>query len=539
MVSFRITGKKPVLKTHFLKSLTRLRSKTSIRLTRHHCLQSFDDWASQEKVGAKRQVYLVTPPHPRQTHSRCGKRLVAPGSKTKDQILECFLDAAAHPSYTDGRSLSRGRGASLERALVAREYGQVGGDIAAHPHDHIPVLASTGASFRYAPVKKALLDRHGLASHWSCTHLGYWSAVRYVYVPSPKKPRVALDACPVLWAADGAHPLLHECCHEPLTAAALESRSEEKQRNAAEEGKHERVTELDVFPLVVKNGFRPGQDADDADLKLIEFAKSSCSSAMQAFLFKLDRRDQLKSLINTIWKWEGVNETLAVGSMSRLDFLHAAAKSQCVCGKEWATHVTASFLANGISPADVCTDVYNALKDGRRETSPVIVMAGARGGEGKSLFLKALLAVYGDGNVFHAPEAGRFPLLDLVGKKVVFLDDWRFDDNVLAYATQCRWYDGSVVQVSQPQNRQGVSGHFTYKGEAPIFATTKLDDMERLERLGTDDPVTGKPADVNASMCFRRLKVYAFRTRIAMPGTYIKYCRRCFADLVFNQARRS
>ena len=480
MVTFRITGKKPIPKTHFLKSLARLRPTTSIRLTRQHCLQSLDYLASQEKVGATRQVYLVPLPHPRQTHSRCGKRLVAPGSKTKDQILECFLDAAAHPSYTDGRSLSRGRGVSLERALVAREYGQVGGDIAAHPPDHIPVIASTGASVLYAPVEKALLDRHGLASHWSCTHLGYWSAVRYVYVPSPNKARVALDACPVLWAADGAHPLLHECCHEPLTAAALESRSQEKQRNAAEEGKHERVTELDVFPVVVKNGFRPGQDPDDADLKLIEFAKRSCSSAMQTFLFKLDRRDQLKSLINTIWKWEGVNETLAVGNMSRLDFLHAAAKSECVCGKEWATHVTASFLGNGISPSDVCTDVYNALKAGRRETSPVIVMAGARGGEGKSLFLKALLAVYGDDNVFHAPEASRFPLLDLVGKQVVFLDDWRFDDNVLAYATQCRWYDGSVVQVSQPQNRQGVSGQFTYKGEAPIFATTKLDDMERL-----------------------------------------------------------
>ena len=33
-------------------------------------------------------------------------------SKTKDQILECFLDAAARRSYTDGPSLSRGRGVS-------------------------------------------------------------------------------------------------------------------------------------------------------------------------------------------------------------------------------------------------------------------------------------------------------------------------------------------------------------------------------------------------------------------------------------------
>jgi hypothetical protein len=219
--------------------------------------------------------------------------------------------------------------------------------------------------------------------------------------------------------------------------------------------------------------------------------------------------------------------------------LDAAAKSDCVCGKQLATQVTKSCLANEISPSDLCTDVYNALKVGRGETTPVLVMAGARGGEGKSRFLKGLNAVFGEDNVFHAPGPGRFPLLDLAGVKAVFLDDWRFDDEILPYATQCRWYDGSVVKISQPQNKQGTSGHLLYQGDAPIFATTKLDDMEELEKLAADDPVTGKPRDVNASMCFRRLKVYPFRARIAKPPVYVRYCRRCFADLVLGQARRS
>ena len=69
--------------------------------------------------------------------------------------------------------------------------------------------------------------------------------------------------------------------------------------------------------------------------------------------------------------------------------------------------------------------------------------------------------------------------------------------------------------------------------------TTKLDDIERFEKLAADDPATGKPANVNASMCFRRLKVYSFRTKIAKPPAYVKFCPRCFADLILNQARRS
>ena len=537
MPSFRIRGKTSLANVHSkYKPLRRLSFKTSPFSTQRSCVNDTDDWESQEAPGAKRQVYLVTLPRPKKSHSVCGRKLVPPGSKSKRQILECFLDAAAHPAYTDGKSLGRGTGVSSDRAMVAREYHKDDGSGKAHPHDHIPVVGSS--SFRFRPVKQALLHRHGLASHWSCTHSGYWSAVRYVHVPSAKKPMSSLDASPLLWP-DGAHPPLDQCCHEPLTAAALKRRSVQKFMAAAELGKQDKITELDVFPIVVNNGFRPGTDLDDSDLKLVEFAKENCSTAMQHFLFKLDRRDQLKGLIKTIWKWETVGPSLVAACMSRMALLDAAAKSDCVCGGQWATQVTTSFLANEISPSDLCTDVYNALKVGRCETTPVLVMAGARGGEGKSLFLKGLNAVFGEDNVFHSPEPGRFPLLDLVGVKAVFLDDWRFDDQVLPYATQCRWYDGSVVKISQPQNKQGTTGHLLYQGDAPIFATTKLDDIERLEKLAADDPVTGKPCDVNASMCFRRLKVYAFRVRIAKPPVYVRYCRRCFADLVLGQARRS
>ena len=77
----------------------------------------------------------------------------------------------------------------------------------------------------------------------------------------------------------------------------MEKRAREKFMAAAEIGKHEKVTELDVFPLVVQNNFRDGPECEGADLKLIKHAKDHCSVAMQSFLFKLDRRDMLKGLI--------------------------------------------------------------------------------------------------------------------------------------------------------------------------------------------------------------------------------------------------
>ena len=81
-----------------------------------------------------------------------------------------------------------------------------------------------------------------------------------------------------------------------------------------------------------------------------------------------------------------------------------------------------------------------------------------------------------------------------------------------------------------------MAGHVSYRGSAPIFVTTKRDDVERLERLASTDPVTGKPYDTNASMCHRRLKVYNYSVRIEKPEVKIPYCPACFAQLVLAQA---
>ena len=67
--------------------------------------------------------------------------------------------------------------------------------------------------------------------------------------------------------------------------------------------------------------------------------------------------------------------------------------------------------------------------------------------------------------------------------------------------------------------------------------TTKLCDIERLAKLSEVDPSSGSPKDTEASMVYRRLKIYKFHSRIAKPkGNKIKYCPACFAKLVLSQS---
>ena len=63
---------------------------------------------------------------------------------------------------------------------------------------------------------------------------------------------------------------LDDSCHEPLTASALRTRRVQAERQSAEEGcRAPRITELDVWPLVVQGGLNNEPGHPTAHLWLI------------------------------------------------------------------------------------------------------------------------------------------------------------------------------------------------------------------------------------------------------------------------------
>ena len=243
-----------------------------------------------------RSVYLVTLPHPKQTTTAQGQTLVAPGSKTRKQILQIFLECCADPIYVGARARQLQLAIPIAKTGVFRELHAEDANGIAEPHDHLPVKG--GRDFMYKPVRTALLERHGLASHWGCSHTGYWSPIRYLYYPSPKKPLAPLDKQHVLWAPPPAkHPPLDECCHEPTTAAAISARREKTDLKAAEASKPAaRITEVDVWPIVVQHNIRNTHDDVNGEDELMALAVDHASIPMRDFLFK--SRGKLNALID-------------------------------------------------------------------------------------------------------------------------------------------------------------------------------------------------------------------------------------------------
>ena len=477
---------------------------------------------------------MVTFPQPTPGAVSDGRPLVAPGSFSKEGILARVRDAFANPAYAYGWQAHAP--IQLSRLGVWREFHSPDQNGLRDVHDHVPVVGVN--HFRFLPVKRALLQRHGLASHWSCTHTGYWSCVRYCAVPSPKKPLGSLDPKPVLWPTTGPnkHPPLEDCTRAPVSAAALDAKRRKLVQEACEQGKAEpKINDLDVWALVVRTGIRNTVDDETAHLQLAEYAKEHCGEAMVHYLWR--RRHKLRGIIDDIWQWENIHEAVLTARQSRLDALTAAEQGPCICGGAWPAFVVDSFIQNKINIPELCRDVLHALTHGRGETTRVIVLAGLLGGEGKSLFLKPLQSIFdGDNLVFGTPEKSNFPLLDLPAAKVCFLDDYRWDSRVVSWGATCLWFDGSRVPIGQPQNVPGVTGNIMYKGKAPIFVTCKLSDLAWLEYCAQIDPNTGAPWDSDASMVWRRVKVYRFTARVPKPSKAIPYCGHCFAKLLKAQA---
>ena len=517
----------------------RLRQKTHVvaRLGAEEVWkQSFlaDQELAQEDVGKRKTVYLVTLPHPRHA-METSEGVRAPDELSHADVEKMFLDIFADPVHVDlAASQRNATSLRLEKMVIYKEKHAPDADGVAHVHYHVALQGSH--SFRFMAYKRALRTRHGVISHWSCSHEGYWSAVRYGYFPiHGKKAQEDLDKDARCWARSGAHPPLFQASQPGNTAAALQQRREHIVKAASADGAPEpRAGELDLYAVIVREGFRNTPDDPWACKKLVEFLRTSATPGLFQYAFKI--RSKLSALIDDVWAWETVSDDLALLGQSRLERLVAAGKGPCTCAGWWRHCAEWALQANCINATELCGDVWRSIAQGRCESLPVVVLMGKHGGEGKSFVLAPLRSIYGQEYVQASPEIGSFPLLDLELKRLVLLDEWDFADHVVPLSTQLLWYEGKAFPIKRPQNNN--IGHLLYKGTAPIFITCKEKVLGPMIVWAQQAAARGEASHL--TMLLRRLKVYGFSVKLPLPeGTQISECGACFSQMIQHYASQA
>ena len=289
--------------------------------------------------------------------------------------------------------------------------------------------------------------------------------------------------------------------------------------------------EWDLYPIIVQNDIRNTDDNPWAAEQLIAWTKSHASLAVQQLAFKL--RHKLSALIDEVWSWETVADTLALVGQSRWDRFLQVAREPCLCSGAWRQWAEWSLQSNGLDATALCQHVAGCIQAGRDESVPLVVCVGRFGGEGKSFFLAPLRNIYGPDFVQDAPQPGNFPLLGLEKKRVVILDEWAFGSDIIPFSTQLMWFEGKAFPITRPQNKD-FSGHCRYAGKAPIFITCKESDIAPIVGRAHAAMTAGMPSQ--DSMMIRRLRLYHFTVQLPIPkGQHVYECGSCFARLVLQR----
>ena len=110
------------------------------------------------------------------------------------QDLACCVWKAFDEPLATGRGRPPAATELVRKLVVFREERSDG-----MHHFHVAVLLRQSRSF--VAAKRTLRQRDHLAAHFSASHTGFWSAVRYGHIPTAKKPEV--DANPLSWSESG------------------------------------------------------------------------------------------------------------------------------------------------------------------------------------------------------------------------------------------------------------------------------------------------------------------------------------------------
>jgi hypothetical protein len=377
------------------------------------------EWLIQEDEEARSMVFLVT--YSALLHKEGDTDLVDPAEKTdRAEFRLALMDAIEHPVVDEKNKPKGGRPRTRPLApaliLTVREEHKNG-------KFHFQQAVKVSCETRFLPFKLALRQRSKLASHWSTSHTQLWSAVRYLRLPTEKKP--VTDQDPDVWTSNGSEVNLFELSQEPWNSGALKRRREKAASaalDADQKPRKEAFGKLDLYAVIAAESLTTPEE-------VMAYVQAKGSLAMQAYVAKVQR--QLQQCIDDANQWERASHTAAEMRETDDALIVRKAKGTCPCGPdgcEWWAAASAFFERNPAIDADfLAAALRKVIKEGPSKTARVPLIVGPRNA-GKSTVLEPVDTLFGHSNVVHKPKLGAScPLGKLAkpGKRFIFFDDYR------------------------------------------------------------------------------------------------------------------
>jgi hypothetical protein len=474
-------------------------------------------WTAQLELGpendqTRSEVFLVTFARVLAQTLAAAPHLRDVGALSRQEVCDAVRDSLENPDTNSrgGRPRSAA-GPVAQKQLTVKERHADGTS-----HFHVAVRLS--GQLRFLAAKRTLVNRYGLASHWSSSHTQWCSAVRYLVYTSDKKHEV--DADRVCWSLPGFEFDSFEDAQEHFMAKAWNQRREKKAVEAPAKKERETFTKLDFNALVESKSLRSKK-------RVLEYVQDHGTAAMQAFCAKNQRR--MQEYLEDAKEWTEARAASQFEKKTDWQVLLEAADASCPQGVDckYAEAARTFFVAHQASFSG--TRLAVALRDiimrGPSKDTRVPFLIGATN-TGKSTVVESFDALYGEENVFHLPaesdNKGGALREWLQDKRFVFWDEFEpvpfISKGVMPKSQFLKAFNGQIFTIQM--NQRTNDGNKTFRWNRGAVFTAKSKELWSLKPGVTEEDVSHIQSRVDLFHCTGKIR--------KRPGG-IPQCRCCLA----------
>ena len=278
-------------------------------------------------------------------------------------------------------------------------------------------------------------------------HIRKWvDGIVYGRVASEHKAPHELDQAPTQWARNG-HPMKFE---DVIPKKWLAKGFVRKMR----------LTHVTFLDVCRQHGVR----TEDGLWALAGEMEESGDRGLMSFLMENDVGVALDRAVKAM----DAKEASRRSKLTRLDILQEYVDTQkCTCSTPGQCYwLIKDVLAKNGVDGEFQRQVVAALRIGREKGTNLCVVGGTN--MAKSYVFKPLFIIF---KTYTRPDGGSYQLEDLLGKEMVFLNDFEYDDSArkwMPWQYFKNFLEGEFVSVGRPKNR---GGNAEFKSDAPVFMT--------------------------------------------------------------------
>ena len=374
---------------------------------------------------------------------------------------------------------------------------------------HYHVCVRLSGPKRWNPVKNALIEKHGVVVNFSESHENYYSAYKYVCKTDKNVHQSA------------NHPDLQELgspptkkCMSAYKSMCKKRKSNGKQNEKPKEKKVRRLSNLDVSEFLVAN---------DIKCEIELFAKASeqkDAGKKDLANFLVSRSPKLlQDLIATTWKMQSAMKQIQRKSQSRMEVIRKHASEECVsgCKGDWLECAQEVLRNNAVHPIVFAVAMRELLNKGRGKFRNIMIVGPANCG--KTFLLLPLQHIF---NTFSNPANDKYAWLGAENVELIFLNDFRWSPEMIAWKELLLLLEGQEVHLSAPNNHYAKD--ICIDSDTPIVGTGKS-EITYLGRYNTTDSTENEMMAV-------RWKLFKFHHQIAeAEQRELTPCPTCFSKL--------